>query len=62
MPKQLSLYAKDEWWMKVVKAMPDEKKAEAVTAIKELLAAAFNKRISREKDGGKRNNQKSSFG
>lgn len=53
MPKQLSLFAKDEWWMKVIKAMPDDKKAEAVSAIKELLAGAFNKRISREKDGGK---------
>ncbi len=56
MPKQLSLFAKDEWWMKVIKTMPDEKKAEAVSAIKELLVAAFNKRVSREGDGGNRNN------
>ena len=33
MPKQLSLFAQDEWWMKVFRLFPEEKKAEAVSAV-----------------------------
>jgi len=36
MSKQLSLFAQDEWWTKVFGSFPEEKKAEAVSVLKEL--------------------------
>lgn len=44
MPKQLSLFAQDEWSLDIISSFPEEKKAEAVSAVKELLIADFSER------------------
>lgn len=41
MAKQLSLSFDEEWWVKVNVLLSDERKAEAVDALKEMLVAAF---------------------
>jgi len=40
MAKQLSLSFDEEWWVKVNVLLSDERKAEAVDALREMLVAA----------------------
>ncbi len=54
MSKQFSLFAQDEWWMKVFNSFSEEKKAEAVSAVKELFISKFKKRKSMGERHGKR--------
>lgn len=61
MSKQLSLFAQDEWWMKVLNSFSEEKKAEAVSAIKELFIVKFGKRTSKGENDGERENSSMSF-
>ena len=58
--KQMSLFAQDEWWMKVFHSLPEQKKAEAVSAIKELFITEFEKKTSKGECYGKRENKSSS--
>lgn len=58
--KQMSLFAQDEWWMKVFNSIPEQQKAETVSAIKELFIAEFEKKNIKGECHGKRKNQRSS--
>lgn len=52
MTKQLSLRFEDEWWMEVIISLSDDKKEEAIFALKEMLVAYFEmKRTRGAKDG-----------
>jgi len=54
MAKQLSLSFDEEWWVKVSVLLSDERKAEAVDALKEILVAAFEE----ARKGGLANEQR----
>ncbi len=56
MSKQLSLFAQDEWWMKVFNSFSEEKKAEAIAPVKALFIAEFDKRTSKGENHGEREN------
>jgi uncharacterized protein YciU (UPF0263 family) len=44
MAKQLSLSFDEEWWVEVNVLLSDERKAEAVDVLKEMLVAAFEEK------------------
>jgi uncharacterized protein YciU (UPF0263 family) len=44
MAKQLSLSFDGEWWVEVNVLLSDERKAEAVDVLKEMLVAAFEEK------------------
>ena len=56
MSKQLSLFSQEEWCMKVIDSIPEEKKEEAVLAVKELFIAAVEKIASIGGSHGEREN------
>jgi len=60
MPKQLFLFSHEEWWMKVCDSIPQEKKSEAVSAVKEMLIAAFETKTRKGGCHGKGEDKKSS--
>lgn len=54
MSKQLSLFVQDEWWMEVVNSIPDQKKAEIISALKKLFIATFENNHKKGEDNGER--------
>lgn len=60
MSKQLFLFSQDEWWMEIFHSIPEQKKAEAVSAVKELFITVFEKKISKGECYGAGENKRSS--
>ena len=54
MSKQLSLFVQDKWWMEVVDSIPEEKKAQIISALKKLFIAAIENNDKKGENNGKR--------
>ena len=52
MARQLSFKFEDEWWMRVISRLSDDRKNDAISAIKEMLIAYFENDHTREVNHG----------